>query len=250
LESVLLADGNRSLNQGVEAMAETFDVLVRMLAVAVNLVWVLILGYLLVYFRHSIRAILDRAARAEKASISVGDKRFEAMFQGVADATANLTAAAAANAQRAQRALGETEVRDIARSVTAAAETGAIGRLRAKRVLWVDDEPENNEYGIRALQSQGAEVVESRSTAEALQEIERSDFDAIITDQLRHEDGRRNDRAGYDLMSALKEKGIKVPVILSTAFPSEEEARSQGFFGATNTQHGVFELVLKAVEEP
>src|SRR5207247_2230654 len=124
----------------------------------------------------------------------------------------------------------------------ALAATGAIGRLGGKRVLWVDDEPQNNEHGIKALQAQGVEVVICKTTQEALNKVERVKFDVIITDQLRHEDGIRKDRAGYELIGQLRQAGVKVPVILSTAFPNEEEARRLGFYDTATTQNGLFEL--------
>ncbi len=142
----------------------------------------------------------------------------------------------------------EGAIRQIAKSLSRAAETGAIGQLGGRRVLWVDDEPQNNEHGIKALQTQGVQVITCRTTQEALQQIARDTFDVIITDQLRYENGIRNDTAGNELVRKMRESGINVPVILSTAFPNRDEARRLGFYDATNTQHGIFELVMKAIQ--
>jgi CheY-like chemotaxis protein len=130
----------------------------------------------------------------------------------------------------------------------ALAATGAIGQIGGKRVLWVDDEPQNNEHGIKALQAQGIEVVTCKTTQEALEKVQSGQFNVIITDQLRYEDGIRKDRAGYELIGQLQKAGIKVPVILSTASPNREEAHNLGFYDTATTQQGVFELVMKAIK--
>jgi CheY-like chemotaxis protein len=130
----------------------------------------------------------------------------------------------------------------------ALAATGAIGQIGGKRVLWVDDEPQNNEHGIKALQAQGVEVITCKTTQEALEKVQSGKFDVIITDQLRYEDGIRKDRAGYELMGQLQKGGVKAPVIFSTAYPNREEARNLGFYDAATAQHGVFELVMKAIQ--
>jgi CheY-like chemotaxis protein len=125
--------------------------------------------------------------------------------------------------------------------------TGAIAQLGGRRVLWVDDNPQNNEQGIRALQAQGIEVVTGKTTQEALEQAQGGRFDVIITDQLRYEDGIRKDRAGYELIGQLQKRGIKVPVILSSASPNREEAHTLGFYDTATTQQGVFELAMKAI---
>jgi CheY-like chemotaxis protein len=141
----------------------------------------------------------------------------------------------------------DTPFRQIANSLSQAAKTGEIRQLGGMRVLWVDDEPQNNEHGIKALQSQGVEVITSRTTADALTKAKEGRFDAIVTDQLRFEDGVKKDTAGCELIRQLRGIGVEVPVILSTAFPNRAEAQSAGFYDVTNTQHGVFELVMKAM---
>jgi CheY-like chemotaxis protein len=141
------------------------------------------------------------------------------------------------------------DLRQIARTIAEAIPTRAISRLAVKRVLWVDDEPQNNEYATNALRAQGIEVVQCISTREALEEVKKGKFDVIITDQLRVEDGIRKYTAGNELLRALRDSGVKVPVILSTAFPDHEKARSAGFYDTTNTQHGVFELVMQAIQK-
>jgi CheY-like chemotaxis protein len=213
------------------SVKEIIEAVLRLLETLIT--WPIVLLFLVLYFRHMIPKLVRRV---EKLPGGIE-------FSKVTETAVNLGAAAVAN-----KVAGEDEIRQIVRFVVGATETGAIGRLSGKRVLWVDDEPQNNEYSIKALQAQGVEVITSKTTREALEEVNRRNFDVIITDQLRHEDGIRRDEAGYELIRTLRNTGVKAPVILSTAFPNEVEARNHGFYGATNTQHGVFELVLKAIQ--
>jgi CheY-like chemotaxis protein len=125
--------------------------------------------------------------------------------------------------------------------------TRTIGQFDGKRVLWVDDNPQNNEHGIRALQAQGIEVVTCKTTLEALKQVESGEFNVIITDQFRREDGIDKNRAGYELLAQLYQSGVKTPVIFSSASPNREEAHSLGFYDTATTQQAVVELALKAI---
>lgn len=81
-----------------------------------------------------------------------------------------------------------------------------------------------------------------------MEQVHKGKFDVIITDQLRYEDGIRKDRAGYDLIGRLQQDGVKVPVILSTAYPNREEAHNLGFYDAASNQQDVFKLAIKAIQ--
>jgi CheY-like chemotaxis protein len=107
---------------------------------------------------------------------------------------------------------------------------GAIDQLGGKRVLWVDDEPQNKIDDINALQARCIDVITCKTTREALEQVRMGKFDVIITDQLRYEDGIRKDRAGYELIGQLQQGGVKAPIILSTAYPNREEAHNLGFY--------------------
>jgi CheY-like chemotaxis protein len=122
--------------------------------------------------------------------------------------------------------------------------------LRRNRVLWVDDQPDNNREARATLEQRGIEVLLCQTTAEALSLLKNEPFDVLITDQRRDEDGTRYDTAGYELMRQVQEAHITVPAILSTANPDREEARRLGFYGATNTQEGVVALVVKILQQP
>ena len=137
---------------------------------------------------------------------------------------------------------------DVARDLGFQLANDGAFRSARKRVLWVDEQPQNNENGIKALEAKNIEVVTCKSTREALEEIKKQGFDVIITDLFRYEDGIQKNEAGYELIRALHINGIKAPVILSTTSPDNDDAHRRGFFAAVNTQLGVFEHVLNALQ--
>lgn len=115
-----------------------------------------------------------------------------------------------------------------------------------KKVLWVDDRPENNVFERQALESFGIRFVLSTSTEEALSEVQQEGFDAIISDMGRPPD----QRAGYTLLKALRDQGNRVPFIIYAGSRAPEhiaEARQRGAQGTTNRPDELFAMVLNAV---
>lgn len=204
------------------------------------LIWPIVVTILVLRFKTSIEKLVERFRTAQNLKVGVSGLSVE--MSGVLETAAHLGATI-----KTDEADREGVIREIANSLSQAAKTGEIRQLDGKRVLWVDDEPQNNENGVRALRSQGVEVITSMTTADALRKAKESRFDIVVTDQRRVEDGRENRTAGDELLRQMRGIGIKTPVILSTAFPNRSEAQSAGFYDVTSTQHGVFELVMKFV---
>lgn len=101
-----------------------------------------------------------------------------------------------------------------------------------RRILWVDDQPENNRYHLAFLRRRGVVVVTAQSTAEALTLLRREPFDVVLSDTNRTEGGRPNPNAAEDLASALKQQLPHVPLYVytkpSTPPAVEEKARAAG----------------------
>lgn len=101
-----------------------------------------------------------------------------------------------------------------------------------RRILWVDDQPENNRYHLAFLRRRGVVVVTAQSTAEALALLRREPFDVVLSDTNRTEGGRPNPNAAVDLASALKEQLPHVPLYVYTKPTTppaiEEKARAAG----------------------
>ena len=92
--------------------------------------------------------------------------------------------------------------------------TRGVPQLR--RVLWVDDHPENNAYEVEALQRHGVTVQIAHTTAEGLHAAEHAEppYDAVVTDMGREEDGTERAEAGLQLIEALNERQLPSPVIV------------------------------------
>ncbi len=84
-------------------------------------------------------------------------------------------------------------------------------RIRGKRILWVDDQPENNSRHVGKLQKKGVDVELATDTEEALVRLGNSTLpriDLVLSDH--HRSG--NDRAGLELLTRMREHGFTQPV--------------------------------------
>jgi CheY-like chemotaxis protein len=215
------------------------------ISAATSLVWLGLIICLLIYLRKPITNLMENVSNAGRGKIELGPQRVSVEWErSIVTAAVNLTAAAFEKKQ------GEQELPRIVNSMVASVAATANGLpVAGKNLLWVDDQPENNAYGIKALEATGINVFTTRSTQEALDQIKMHDFAVIVTDQLRVEDGTEDHEAGTHLLEAVRKMKRQIPVILSTAFPNKLESKQRGFFDATNTQHGVYELVMQAITE-
>lgn len=97
-----------------------------------------------------------------------------------------------------------------------------------RRLLWVDDNPENNAYEIASLRDR-VEVRQATSTDDALRMLlsGRFDADAVVSDMGRNERGGFQPTAGLALATALREAGIEVPIFFYTSHQSVERYREE-----------------------
>lgn len=119
--------------------------------------------------------------------------------------------------------------------------------LSVRRVLWVDDKPDNNVWERRALESYGVRFVLAGDTDAACRLVqEDGPFAAIISDM-----GRPGDReAGYTLLRRLRDAGVGASYFIyssSSILKRAEEARSLGACGATNDPDKLVAMVLTAI---
>jgi CheY-like chemotaxis protein len=89
---------------------------------------------------------------------------------------------------------------------------GLIDEPEQKRVLWVDDHPENNHYEIAALSKLQIEVQTVTSTSAAMKALEEDPdgFDLVISDWGRPWDGPG---AGLRLVKRLRRAGSALPLV-------------------------------------
>lgn len=118
---------------------------------------------------------------------------------------------------------------------------------RGLTILWVDDNPGNNERIASSLTAAGATVIEVLDTDQALAHPRLAECDVIASDMSRH----GNHRAGYDLISGLRSRGLSAPVVIFAAYTGSSPSRRRavveaGAFGATNEVSEVHSLIKRA----
>jgi CheY-like chemotaxis protein len=145
-----------------------------------------------------------------------------------------------------------TSEAELSRIVEVARTTGpamlGTGDGWRKRVLWVDDQPENNTYVRKAFEATGLQFTLALSTDEAFERLAQSKFVAIISDMGR----REGPREGYVLLDRLREQGDSTPLFFyaaSSASEHKRETREHGGQGCTNNAQELFEMVMRAVIE-
>ena len=114
--------------------------------------------------------------------------------------------------------------RDAAATLSALRRT--LGNsAKAKRILWVDDHPENNRIPHRLFEDGGALVVSAQSTNEALALLEKPNdgFDLIISDMGRGQ----NLIAGLELVRWWRNAPVGFPVIISSDSPEADARREE-----------------------
>ena len=118
------------------------------------------------------------------------------------------------------------------------------GSSRSKRILWVDDRPENNVYERRLFESFGIRFSLALSTDDALGILKHETFALIISDMGRKE----GPREGYVLLDALRAAGNDTPLVFYAAVsePKHEiETRQHGGQGCTSQPSVLADLVIK-----
>ncbi|WP_271893341.1 SAV_2336 N-terminal domain-related protein [Candidatus Phyllobacterium onerii] len=119
-------------------------------------------------------------------------------------------------------------------------------------ILWVDDRPSNNVFQREHFRSLGAEVSDCPTTAKAVELLGTDQFDLVISDMGRREDGREVSRAGFDLLKRVNTHILPV-IIFAGEFASSavrrDEALAAGAFGCTNRDDVLEELVRAASQK-
>jgi CheY-like chemotaxis protein len=121
-----------------------------------------------------------------------------------------------------------------------------LNELSGRKVLWVDDHPENNALEVQSLNSLGIEVTVAESTADAMRALQGNEFDVVISDMARHDD----DQAGYALLEKIRMLRPTTPLIIYSSSHTADQARSivsSGAYGSTSKASELVELVVSAI---
>ena len=134
----------------------------------------------------------------------------------------------------------------------------AVPELAAKprgpaRVLWVDDNPANNEYERSVLRAEGMIFDNVVSSTEAIEQLLMSTYDLVITDLGRRWSSDASQRAGRDLLMhpAIRNGGPPVLVYAGkNAVRQRDELLAMGAFGISANREQLFEQVFQALGRP
>jgi CheY-like chemotaxis protein len=203
------------------------------------LIWPAVLIFFLVRFR---AALADFFANLGEISLRTPGLEATARRRQV-EAAAALGAAIAARAPIDDTQATAADPRDVAEALPT---PRAQRRLQGSRILWVDDQPNNNRFERQALEAYGMNIDQSTSTEDAVGKIRRRPYDLIISDMGRPPDSR----AGYTLLNQLRRTGDKTPYIIysgSRAPEDVQEARQHGALGSTNSPQELITIVTKAL---
>jgi CheY-like chemotaxis protein len=130
-----------------------------------------------------------------------------------------------------------------------ARELGMLGTqtsLQGARVLWVDDNPENQTYERGLLEQLGVQFTLAKNTDEAVRLLRETPYQLVITDFARSDDPR----GAYTLLTELKKISSNTPLIIYSASANEKfiaEAKEKGAFGETNKTQDLFNLSIDAI---
>lgn len=170
-------------------------------------------------------------------------KNEENYFRMQISAAASLATAAAKNP-------GVNSEADIARIVEMVREAAPQKTTPTdgwrNHVLWVDDRPENNVYERQAFEAVGLKFSLALSTNEALAQLERQKFAAVISDMGR----REGPREGYVLLDAMRTKNNQTPLFFyasSNAPEHKQETLEHRGQGCTNDAQELFHMVTRAI---
>ncbi len=102
-----------------------------------------------------------------------------------------------------------------------------------KIVLSVNDSPTMEQPMFQWFYENGVALVRARSTAKAMELLGRAQYDAVITNLRRFENGSKNDNAGIDLLQQIRRMGQDIPVFIYTMNIDQATRQSALSSGAT-----------------
>jgi CheY-like chemotaxis protein len=116
----------------------------------------------------------------------------------------------------------------------------------ARRVLWVDDNPANNERERSALRPGGIAFDNVVSTREAIEQLRTSSYDLVITDLGRQWSSDRSGEAGAELLAdpVIRKGGPPVLIYAGRrAVSREADLLASGASGVAGSRERLYELV-------
>jgi len=188
---------------------------------------------------------LDMPQFSPKSTVVTGGPPDPLLDRVVKEFSATVTEAAKA---RGAQDVNQAQAEQYARAL--------IDSPDQKRVLWVDDRPDNNRLETAALAKLQIEVVAVTSTKDALARLDSDSepFDLVLSDWQRPELHLDTLSAGIHLLRQVRERRLSVPVVFYHGSVGErervdrrEQALREGAFGEAVMPDELLGLVTKAL---
>ena len=123
-----------------------------------------------------------------------------------------------------------------------------VARIKAilpgARILWVDDEPGNNLYEVRALTSLGIKIDQVTTSGQALALLSQESYDTIISDIDRF----GNPSEGLDFLSAMRDQDLNRPTVFYVGQLDPGRGVPAFAFGITDRPDLLLHLILDVLE--
>jgi len=181
-------------------------------------------------FNDRFKELLDEKLKQIDILINNGKEKSEKQFEEIGKIILELTAKSENIGVKGQYKTEEEE----------AEEDSDVFNLKSKTVLWVDDNPINNESTMKILEQAGVKFYLALDTESAIERLNKQKFDLIISDMARE----KNYSAGIDLLKELKQKGIFTPTIIYSSKQSIDKFGHEALaLGAIALTSGVTRLL-------
>jgi CheY-like chemotaxis protein len=206
--------------------------------------WVVLAAVVILRLLPTIRSIVASRGftiKAGGAEISV-QQASDTLAHGVEDLREQLTAL------KAQVEAGGA-VAPAAGAGEAAASPIAAGVPQLRRVLWIDDHPENNVYEVQALHRKDVAVDQVTSTADGLSAVLHATipYDVVITDVGRHENGHDRPQAGLEFIQQMRREDPETPILVYASAAAVgrlyDAITAAGANGATSSATELLEML-------
>jgi len=236
--------------------------------------WPVVVLVIVIYFGPALRKFLEKVAQA---NVKLPGVEVTLSSTQIEIAT-NLGAAAASQADG--QPPHESQVAEIANVVKQEITPQTIRNVSGASVLWVDDQPSQNNYKRKAMELLGIRFTISTTTDDALEKLSHHKYDVIISDMTRPLEGSvvfnpsswssvssppdwggvssppnywagtlLDEQAAYTLLEELRKRNIDTPLIIHSTSSVEKkaEARRRGVFGFTGNPETLLRMVIDAI---
>lgn len=213
------------------------------------LIWPLIAGFLIWKIYPSLRGVMESRdftieVAGMKISAQKANEQLRTLVEDLQEQISELRKTVAGGP-------ASPALRDGAGAAASALAAGAVSG--AKRILWIDDVPENNAYEAAYLQDRGFRIATAASTDDGLRQINDAEppFDIVISDLGRTEGGVYKPDAGLALLQAIRKDNPNLPVFIYASKRGVRRAgealQTNGATGVTASPIHLFEMIAEAV---